>query len=503
MNIDEIPIVNDFDGRKGSGKESTHKSNLPTVDEDVRMYLRKLGEPVTYFGEGNFERRQRLLRLVGELPSESLRNLNKLDIESDLLGDIEMDIGDEQDETNDEDEEEDFYTPGSQELLNSRKAILHFSLRRAAERIKAQNEAYLNQDFIKILKHRKNINSMLQRFELSGTQSIEKNTRTFSSVKFSHDDSLIATGSWDGSLYILDSKSLNVLCDTGPNKHSEKIGSLDWQLQPNGLLISGDNSGKINLWKVPYDDSPSDSYLYPFISHNSHEGSRITSTKFHPSGNYYASTSFDYTWKFWDINRPETELLQQEGHSKEVYCGSFQPDGSLFASGGLDALIKLWDLRSGRCISNLRGHIKGVYDLDWSSNGFQLASASGDCAAKVWDVRKLGSHSHTGEIFSIPAHCKLVSGVRFFHKHSNKRTCLSVEVTDENDASGEFLDTNGSYLITSSFDGNISIWSADNWTKMKTLQGHTDKVMSCDINGEGTSIATCGWDRTVRLWNIY
>ena len=59
---------------------------------------------------------------------------------------------------------------------------------------------------------------------------------------------------------------------------------------------------------------------------------------FHPSGDYAASASFDTTWRLWDV-RTSTELLLQEGHSREVYAVSFQDDGALVASGGLDAVV--------------------------------------------------------------------------------------------------------------------------------------------------------------------
>lgn len=53
---------------------------------------------------------------------------------------------------------------------------------------------------------------------------------------------------------------------------------------------------------------------------------------FHPSGRYLGSASFDGTWRLWDIEK-HTELLLQEGHSKEVYVVRFQDDGALSASG--------------------------------------------------------------------------------------------------------------------------------------------------------------------------
>lgn len=59
---------------------------------------------------------------------------------------------------------------------------------------------------------------------------------------------------------------------------------------------------------------------------------RVCRVAFHPSGSYVGSASYDGTWRLWDVER-KTELLLQEGHSKEVFALAFQDDGALVASG--------------------------------------------------------------------------------------------------------------------------------------------------------------------------
>ena len=63
------------------------------------------------------------------------------------------------------------------------------------------------------------------------------------------------------------------------------------------------------------------------------------------------SSSFDGTWRFWDLEHGK-ELAAQEGHHQgSVYGLASHPDGALAATGGLDALVRLWDLRSGKCFT--------------------------------------------------------------------------------------------------------------------------------------------------------
>ena len=49
-----------------------------------------------------------------------------------------------------------------------------------------------------------------------------------------------------------------------------------------------------------------------------------------------ATASYDMTWRLWDIETGSC-LMEQEGHSRQVYSVAFHPDGSLAGSVGLDA----------------------------------------------------------------------------------------------------------------------------------------------------------------------
>ncbi|ODV69297.1 WD40 repeat-like protein [Hyphopichia burtonii NRRL Y-1933] len=458
MELNEIPIVND--PKQGYGLIN---NGVQLSDDDVKVELTKRNQPTTLLNETKDERRTRLQKIIDESRQDQI-------VSSDQ--DMEDDEGD------DEDDEEEFYTPGSDELYQARLKILSYSLERADKRLQAQKERSKKQDFTQILKARRSINADLSQIELYGTQLIPGNTRALSATRFNNNGTLIGCGSWDGNVYFLNSTDLKLEKSLLSGFHTEKVSGIDWKpIGDENILVSGGNEGCINFWNI---DTEKDK-LSPTNSIKQAHSNRITKTLYHPSGDYIASTSFDQTWKLWDPRRPESELVEQEGHSKELFAASFHPDGSLLATGGLDAIGRIWDLRSGRSIALLQSHIKGIYSMDWSNNGYHLATASGDCSVKIWDLRKLSSK----ELFSIPAHNKLVSEVRFYHQKEASRD----------------LDRDSSYLITSSYDNTINIWSADNWVKQKSLQGHNDKIMSCDISPNGDSIVSCGWDRSVKLWS--
>ena len=103
---------------------------VPTDDKRVRAELRARGEPITLFGERPEDRRDRLRELIyqgqeggyGEDEDGRVAKRSRVDIEED----------------GEEDEEGEFYTEGSEALLEARKAMARYSMPRATKRIAHQ-----------------------------------------------------------------------------------------------------------------------------------------------------------------------------------------------------------------------------------------------------------------------------------------------------------------------------------------------------------------------------
>lgn len=393
-------------------------------------------------------------------------------------------------------ENEDFYSKGSDDLLEFRKYVLKFSLKKSSERITKLQDFAQCYNFIKVLKHRRNINNKLSKVSLFGSQSLIDNSRFISIVRFSNDDKYIAYGTYDGSLIILNKDDLSLRFQLSSIHHTGTLTGLDWGTYLNDFfLLSGGSEGNICLWDTKLKEE--DQILKPKLVIEKAHDSRIMESLFHPSGNHFVSFSLDQTWKLWDIQKSKS-IYQQDGHSKGIIAGSIHPDGSLLVSGGFDSTGIIWDLRSGRSILTLEKHANSIHAFDWNTNGWFLASGSADCTIKIWDIRKMNVTKN--ELHSIPAHTRLITDLRFFNNTTKKS--FFEPVTDEYGKNSEILDSCGSFLISSSHDGQINIWSTNNWIKVNTLEGHNDKVTSCDINNDGSSIVSCGWDRTVKLWVV-
>jgi WD40 repeat protein len=60
----------------------------------------------------------------------------------------------------------------------------------------------------------------------------------------------------------------------------------------------------------------------------------------------------------------------------------------------------------------------------------------------------------------------------------------------------------GRTLATAGFDKTVRLWNVATRKQTATLKGHTGVVSSVAFSGDGRTLATAGDDRTVRLWNV-
>ncbi|KAL7644115.1 UNVERIFIED_CONTAM: hypothetical protein RMT77_004938 [Armadillidium vulgare] len=457
MELDEPEIL---DEKKKMLEEFERKRRarmitVPTDDIEVQQILRQRGEPICLFGEGPADRRNRLKDFLSRLEDSQRKADARQDHEDeDTSRDSSiMDVRSQKEDT--------WYHRGPNSLKEARMYIVNYSVPRARARLKREK---LEKDISDATRKAKKqeLQTKLRSFSLIGSQNAD--SRPVSYCSFSPNGEMLATSSWSARAKLWEiSDCSEKLCLRG---HSTYIDCIEWHP---GSMISIDSSsvnlasssrdGMVYLWNLTSSD--------PLKVLPKFEG-RVSRVKFHPSGRFLGACVHDNSWRLWDLHMEE-EVLFQEGHSKPVYCIAFQKDGSLSATGGLDAFGRVWDLRTGRCIMFMSGHNDPILSIDWSYDGYHLVTGSEDNTARIWDVRARKC------IYTIPAHSSLISGVKY----------------DPNA---------GQYLVTCSYDGSVKLWCHGSFQLLKSLEGHGEKVMSCDINLRGNCVATCSFDRTFKLW---
>ncbi|XP_012085943.2 U4/U6 small nuclear ribonucleoprotein PRP4-like protein [Jatropha curcas] len=420
---------------------------VPTNDMAVRTRLRRLGEPITLFGEREMERRDRLRMLMAKLDAEGqLEKLMKAHEEEEAAT-----AGIQEDE--DDMIQYPFYTEGSKELLDARIDIARYSIQKAALRLQRARRKRDDPD--------EDVDAEIDwALRQAGGLVLDcseiGDDRPLSGCSFSSDGKLLATCALSGVAKIWSMPQVNKVSTL--KGHTERATDITFSPVENHVATaSADRTAK--LWNTD------GSVLQTFKGHLD----RLARIAFHPSGKYLGTTSFDKTWRLWDVDTG-VELLLQEGHSRSVYGIAFHHDGSLAGSCGLDALARVWDLRTGRSILALEGHVKPVLGINFSPNGYHLATGGEDNTCRIWDLRKKKS------LYIIPAHANLISQVKFEPQE-------------------------GYYLVTASYDMTAKVWSGRDFKPVKTLSGHEAKVTSLDVGSDGGYIATVSHDRTIKLWS--
>ena len=344
--------MNDVDMEQ-EGRAAKHVI-VPTSGEEVVAFLRALQEPITLFGEGKLERRNRLRDLLAELDQEAVDRLQQALADADAgtlqLGNLFVE--DRPQGT--------FFTEGSSELREFRAKVARYSIPRARERLRAERALFEaeaegeaeavgpNLDDIKAVTN--------QASELADTRPVV-------SCAFSPTNDHIAAASWSGTAKIWDTTTLKPV--TTIEAHEERLTSVVWhpsrahdEASNTVRLATGSADCTAKLWTA------SGTLLRTLEGHTD----RLARIAMHPMGEHLATASFDLTWRLWDLETGAVILEQEvgieldrracvctpslatltrallvrsfarsfacQGHSKPVYGVCFNGDGSLVVSGG-------------------------------------------------------------------------------------------------------------------------------------------------------------------------
>ena len=201
-------------------------------------------------------------------------------------------------------------------------------------------------------------------------------------------------------------------------------------------------------------------------------------------------------------------------HGGSVQSVVFSPaDNSIVASAGGHNAIKLWDLREDT-VKTLRGHRDKVNSVVFSPDGRLLVSGSEDSTLKIWDISQW-QNIETREPITIqmpfPVHTVVfhpnrqllaTSGRHAKLLNINNRTEIAT-LQHDNWVWTVAISRDGRYLATDDGDGTtIKIWDIQQEQITTLLEGHTADINFVKFSPEGRVLATSSWDGEVELWSV-
>lgn len=102
-----------------------------------------------------------------------------------------------------------------------------------------------------------------------------------------------------------------------------------------------------------------------------------------PDGQTLASSGSEEVIKLWHLDTGELKSILKS-HSEAVNSLAFSPNGKMLASASDDNTIKVWDLYTRQ--NQILEHTDKVYSVAFSPDGKTLVSACEDKTVKVWQI---------------------------------------------------------------------------------------------------------------------
>ena len=223
--------------------------------------------------------------------------------------------------------------------------------------------------------------------------TLEGHTNSVTSVSFSSDGALLASGSWDQTVKLWE-VGTRVLVGTLEG-HTSGVNAVAFSPDDATLASAGGwNDATVRLWDVA-----TRTEIATLEGHTnevrsvafSHDGATLAS-----AGGYE-----DNTVKLWNVATRE-EIGTLEGHTERVNTVAFSHDDALLASGSWDG-TKLWNVATRTHVATLQG-LNTVGSVAFSSDGALLVSGSWE-TVRLWDVETREQiatlEGHSGSVHSV------------------------------------------------------------------------------------------------------
>uniref|UniRef100_A0AAY4BF42 U3 small nucleolar RNA-associated protein 13 C-terminal domain-containing protein n=1 Tax=Denticeps clupeoides TaxID=299321 RepID=A0AAY4BF42_9TELE len=284
------------------------------------------------------------------------------------------------------------------------------------------------------------------------------------------------------------------------------------------LLATGGCDGTIKMWDV----------LKQYCTHNLKGSSGVVHlVEFHPEISLLQlfSSSSDCKIRAWDL-RSSSCLYVLVCHYSIVTSLAFSPDGSLMVSSGRDRICTVWDLgkRAVRRTIPVYEAVEGVVLLpegeDYSqigvkNSGLHFVTAGSKGVLRVWEAssgRCVFTQPRTAPAPQMLTHClPLAASARLATVSAEHNIVIyqlpavrvlqqfvgySDEVLDI-----KFLGKNDSHIVVATNSSHLKVYELSS-NSCQILYGHTDTVLSLDVFRKGSMFASCGKDRTLRVWRL-
>ena len=326
-----------------------------------------------------------------------------------------------------------------------------------------------------------------------------------------------------------------------------KAAVLSAAFSPSGdKVISGGRDNTVRVWKASTGET---------IACQEYNDD-VMSVAFSLDGKKIASGIRDGKLYLWDFNTNKQWLLKDENanESMAIFSVAFSSDGSMVASGGKDNILRLWDVKDVKLLMKTRGksseelidnshsgaecnkediksldiiqsprrlqHTNDINSIAFSSDKNTIVFGSSDGTVRLWDLTEKSTKNETTEKLKLQKFGEVISSVDFYEDKvavgswdnaiylwdlDTDKVIKPLEQKHTDAIHSVAFSSDGSKVISSSFDKTIRLWHIGNDSLHligKEWQGHSNAVYSVAFSEKGSKVVSASNDKTVRLWDV-
>ncbi len=342
-------------------------------------------------------------------------------------------------------------------------------------------------------------------------QTLQRHTNFVWSVAFHPTQAMLASGGEDNTTRLWNMQTGQ--CTTTIQGHSNSIYAIAFSPK-HQLMVSGHEDQTIKLWKFNQHFFTDSSPYYPFQTLHGHTG-RVLSIAFSPDEEILASAGPDHTVKLWNPHTGNC-LKTFRGHISWVWAIAFHPNSKLIASVSYDHSIRIWDVETGDCLHLFKNHASAVLAVAFSPDGKWLVTGGYQQTIKLWNTETWECvhtlKAHLNRIWAIafsPDSRVFATGgddylVRLWDVETGQ--CLSIYTGHTNQIVSLLFSADGKNLISGSADHTIRIWNLTTNECTSVLSQHEHWVWSLsqvlDNDTDETFLLSSSQDATINVWSL-
>ncbi|GAB2678908.1 hypothetical protein GCM10027088_67950 [Nocardia goodfellowii] len=215
-----------------------------------------------------------------------------------------------------------------------------------------------------------------------GSAVVYKYGGPVSAVASSPDGRLLAMGSSDGTVLLIDPSGPKVVIAELQLGRSP-VASIAFSPDGRRLAVS-DETPTVTMWDISDRDQPRRFSLLG-------QATRVTALAFTPDGTRLVSVSAApeaaiLVWNTATLQPVRPRLAGAGGNEDGFVSVAVSPDGTVVATGTTAGEIRLWDLATPRQLQVLNGGASPILSIAYSPDGRFLAAGSADGSIVVWHV---------------------------------------------------------------------------------------------------------------------